>query len=40
MTKTAQCEMSRKEKYVNENLHIYAIELKFEVILALATLLK
>lgn len=42
MTKTAQCEMSRNEKvkYVNENLHIYAIEVKFEVILALAILLE
>lgn len=28
------------KKYVNENLHIYGIELKFGVILALAILLK
>lgn len=42
MTKTSRSEMSKSEKvkYVNENLHIYAIELKLGVILALAILLK
>lgn len=42
MTKTSLCEMSTSEKvkYVNEKLHIYAIELKFGVILTLAILLK